>query len=82
MAEVAPAGVSLFQEVAEKLPQLQPQTQQAGYLPNAGKLTLSEYLTTQLEGASQWLRQVRALLHKTLANALKWGLPTSNPAVA
>lgn len=115
------------QEAADKLRQLQRQSQ----LPNAGKLTLGEYLTTWLEQASQRLRpktladyrrlverhiapqpiaamrltkltglrlatcytqlakagvsafvrrQVHALLHKALADAVKWGLLVSNPA--
>jgi len=132
-ASLAVAGRRVFvygktrQEVADRLRQLQQQTQQAGHLPDAGKLTLAEYLTTWLEQASQKLRpktiasyrqllelhilpqigqiklirltglhlvstytrlrispfrlrQVHALLHKALADAVKWGLLTSNPA--
>ena len=118
------------QEVVEKLRQLQQQTQQAGHLPDAGKLTLTEYLTTWLgqaqerlrpktvttyrqllelhilpqlgqvklsrltglqlvstyarlrkQGVSAWrVYHAHAVLHKALADAVKWGLLTSNPA--
>jgi len=54
-------------EVAEKLRQLQGVARENGHLPDAGKLTLGEYLTRWLEQAECRLRPTTLLDYRTIA---------------
>ena len=55
------------QEVAEKLRQLQGVARESGHLPDAGKLTVGEYLRQWLEQAECRLRPTTLLDYRTIA---------------